>query len=147
VTRILFVCLGNICRSPTAEAVMRWLVADAGLEDQFDIDSAGTGPWHAGRPPDRRAAAAAAARGYTLDGLGRQVHRGDFTDFDLIVAMDHANLRALRDLAPDPEARLKPRLLLGDADVPDPYSGGAAGFEHVLDLIESGCRALLAELR
>jgi protein-tyrosine phosphatase len=126
---------------------MRRMVGDAGLADEFEIESAGTAGWHSGALPDRRSAAAAAARGYALDSRAREVRRSDFVDFDLIVAMDHANLRALRELAPDREARLKPRLLLGDADVPDPYSGGPAGFEHVLDLIEAGCRELLAELR
>jgi protein-tyrosine phosphatase len=126
---------------------MRRMVSDAGLGDQFEIESAGTAGWHTGALPDRRSAAAAADRGYALESRSRQVQRSDFAEFDVIVAMDHANLRALRELAPDQEARLKPRLLLGDADVPDPYSGGPAGFEHVLDLIEAGCRELLAELR
>jgi protein-tyrosine phosphatase len=125
---------------------MRRMVSDAGLAGEFEIESAGTAGWHVGAAPDRRAVAAAAARGYALESRGREVRVSDFADFDLIVAMDHANLRALRELAPDWEARSKPRLLLGDADVPDPYSGGPAGFEHVLDLIESGCRALLVEL-
>jgi protein-tyrosine phosphatase len=126
---------------------MRGMVADAGLADEFEIESAGTAGWHVGARPDRRSADAAAARGYVLESRGREVRRSDFAEFDLIVAMDHANLRALRELAPDREARLKPRLLLGDADVPDPYSGGPSGFEHVLDLIEAGCRDLLAQLR
>jgi protein-tyrosine phosphatase len=126
---------------------MRRMVDEAGLAEEVEIESAGTSGWHVGEPPDRRAAAAAAARGYLLESRGREVRLSDFAEFDLIVAMDHANLRALRAMAPDREARLKPRLLLGDADVPDPYSGGPAGFEHVLDLIEAGSRELLAALR
>jgi protein-tyrosine phosphatase len=129
-----------------AEAVLRRLAGDAGLADQLTVDSAGTGGWHAGDPADERAVAAAAARGYQVDGVARQVTRLDFADFDLLVAMDHHNVRYLRDLAPDREARLKVRLLLGDCDVPDPYSGPAAAFERALDLIIGGCRALLAEL-
>jgi protein-tyrosine phosphatase len=129
-----------------AEAVLRRLAGDAGLADQLTVDSAGTGGWHAGDPADERAVAAAAARGYQVDGVARQVTRLDFADFDLLVAMDHHNVRYLRDLAPDREARLKVRLLLGDCDVPDPSSGPAAAFERALDLIIGGCRALLAEL-
>jgi protein-tyrosine phosphatase len=144
--RILFVCTGNICRSPMAKGVMRKLVADRGLADRVVIDSAGTGGWQVGEPPDPRAVAAAAARGYALDGVARQVAAADFRDFDLIVAMDHYNVRWLRDRAPDREARLKIRLLLGDADVPDPYSGPASAFDRALDLIVGGCRELLDEL-
>lgn len=125
---------------------MRRLADDDGLADQLAIDSAGTGGWHAGDPADQRAVAAAAAQGYVLDGRARQVRVDDFAAFDLIVGMDHYNLRELRDLAPDREARLKVRLLLGDRDVPDPYSGPAAAFDHALDLIIGGCRELLAEL-
>jgi protein-tyrosine phosphatase len=129
-----------------AEAAMRRLADDAGLADQLVVDSAGTGGWHAGDPADERAAAAAAARGYEVSGVARQVTRLDFADFDLLVAMDHYNLRYLRDLAPDREARLKARLLLRDGDVPDPYNGPAAAFERALDLIVAGCRELLAEM-
>jgi protein-tyrosine phosphatase len=126
---------------------MRRLASEAGLGDQVAIDSAGTGGWHAGEPADPRAVAAAGARGYVLDGVARQVRAADFGDFELIVAMDHYNVRWLRDHAPDREARLKIRLLLGDADVPDPYSGPASAFERALDLIVGGCRELLDELR
>src|SRR4051795_11162399 len=143
--RILFVCMGNICRSPTAEGVMRRLIDDAGAD--IEVESAGTGGWHAGEPPDERATAAAARRGVTLAGAARQVRPADFRRFDLLVAMDRANQRELLALAPDDEARAKVRLLVPDADVPDPYYGGDRGFEDVLDMVETGCRALLDELR
>jgi protein-tyrosine phosphatase len=142
--RVLFVCMGNICRSPTAEGVMRSLLREG---DELEIDSAGTGGWHAGEPPDERATAAARRRGIALEGAARQVVLEDFERFDLIVAMDRENLAALRRLAPDDEARAKLRLLCDDQDVPDPYYGGPRGFEDVLDLVEGACRGLLAELR
>jgi protein-tyrosine phosphatase len=145
-TRILFICLGNICRSPTAAGVMRHLAAERGLEGSIEIDSAGTGGWHVGAPPDARAAAAANRRGITLDGCARQVTATDFDDFDLLVAMDRSNLRDLLDAAPTPVARAKVRLLLDGTDVPDPYHGGDSGFDDVLDLIEDGCRRLLDEV-
>jgi protein-tyrosine phosphatase len=164
VARVLFVCLGNICRSPTAEAVMAQLVAEAGLEHAIELDSAGTGAWHVGSPPDERAAAAAAAaRGIAMRGAARQVTVEDFERFDLLLAMDAENHRNLRDLAPHPEAAGKVRLLreLDPAnasagagaggtvslDVPDPYYGGEDGFDHVIDLVEAACAGLLAELR
>ena len=143
--RILFVCMGNICRSPTAEGVMRRLVDAQGLD--IDVDSAGTGGWHAGEPPDERATAAARRRGVTLEGAARQVRPADFRRFDLLVAMDRRNLRELLDLAPDDEAADKVRLLVADTDVPDPYYGGDRGFETVLDMVESACRELLDEVR
>ena len=153
-TRLLFVCMGNICRSPTAEGVMRHLLREQGLEDEIQIDSAGTGAWHVGNPPDRRATAAARQRGIVLDGAARQVRTGDFEDFDLLLAADRENLADLRAIAPDAEARAKVRLLRsfdpaadGDLDVPDPYYGGADGFEDVLDLVEAACRGLLDALR
>src|SRR4051812_16172539 len=139
--------MGNICRSPTAEGVMRRLLRDEGLDGRIELDSAGTGGWHAGEPPDARATAAAHRRGIELAGAARQVEPGDFERFDLIVAMDRENLAALRRLAPDEDARGKVRLLLGDRDVPDPYYGGERGFEDVLDLVEGACRELLDELR
>jgi len=108
--RILFVCLGNICRSPTAEGVMRRLVADASLQGSIELDSAGTGGWHVGEPPDARATDAARRRGIALEGLARQVHAEDFERFDLILAMDRSNERALRALAPDERSRAKIRL-------------------------------------
>jgi protein-tyrosine phosphatase len=155
--RILFVCLGNICRSPTAEGTMRALVRDAGLEDRIEIDSAGTGAWHVGSAPDERATAAAAARGIALDGAARRVRESDFDDFDVIVAMDAANLDELRALAGDaPSRRAKLHLLrefdpasagADDLDVPDPYYGAGDGFERVLDIVDAACRGLLAQIR
>ena len=109
--RVLFVCMGNICRSPTAEGVMRGLVEEAGLSDQIVLDSAGTGGWHVGAAPDRRSVAAAAGRGIRIDGAARQVRRADFDEFDLLVALDDANARDLRRLAPDERAAAKVRLL------------------------------------
>ncbi len=154
--RILFVCLGNICRSPTAEGVMARLVRDAGLDGEVVIDSAGTSGWHVGEPPDPRAAAAARRRGTELTGAARQVRPEDFHEFDLILAMDGSNLRDLHAMAPHPQAREKVRLLrefdpasadAGDLDVPDPYYGGPRGFDDVLDLVEAACRGLLDEIR
>jgi low molecular weight protein-tyrosine phosphatase len=152
--RVLFVCLGNICRSPTAEGVMRVLVRDAGLEDRIEIDSAGTGSWHIGDAPDARATAAARERGVVLEGEARQVDRGDFERFDAIIAMDSSNLADLRAIAPDDAARAKVRLLReldppadGRLDVPDPYHGGARGFDEVFDIVQGACAALLGQLR
>jgi protein-tyrosine phosphatase len=154
--RILFVCMGNICRSPTAEAVMRGLLRAEGLEQAVTIDSAGTGGWHAGDPPDARAVAAARTRAVVVEGAAREVTAADFDDFDLLLAMDRDNARELLARAPDREARAKVRLLreydlaavaAGDLDVPDPYYGGAYGFDHVLDLVEAACRGLLDEVR
>jgi len=154
VTRILFVCMGNICRSPTAEGVMRALLDAAGADGAVELDSAGIGAWHVGEAPDRRSAAAAARRGIALEGSARQVRPRDFEDFDLILAMDGENLRALRALAPDAAAAAKLRLLrdydpaapAGDRDVPDPYYGEGDGFETVLDQVDAACRGLLATL-
>ena len=152
--RVLFVCMGNICRSPTAEGVMRGLVEEAGLDARIELDSAGTGGWHAGAPPDARAVAAAASRGIRLTGRARQVRPSDYERFDLLVALDEANARDLRRLAPDAEAAAKVRLLRsfgpeddGGLDVPDPYYGEDDGFGHVLDLVDAACRGLLEELR
>ncbi|MGN6188014.1 MAG: low molecular weight protein-tyrosine-phosphatase [Conexibacter sp.] len=154
--RVLFVCLGNICRSPTAEAVMARLVDEAGLTGTIQLDSAGTGAWHVGSPPDERATAAAAARGIAMRGVARQVRREDFEEFDLLLAMDAENHRILRGLAPHPAARAKVRMLrefdpaagaAASLDVPDPYYGGEDGFDRVLDLVEAACAGLLDELR
>lgn len=153
--RVCFVCLGNICRSPTAEGVMRHLVDAADLAGRIEIDSAGTGAYHVGEPPDRRSAAAGRRRGIMLDGASRQFRRADFDRFDLVVAMDRENEAHLLALAPDEESRSRVHLLrsfhgrslaAGDLDVPDPYYGGGDGFELVLDIVEDGCRALLAHL-
>jgi protein-tyrosine phosphatase len=154
--RILFVCLGNICRSPTAEGVMRGLVRHAGFEGRIELDSAGTGGWHVGSPPDERATQTAHARGIVLEGAARQVAPRDFQDFDLILAMDSSNLAELRRLAPDEQAGSRVRLLrefdpasagLEDLDVPDPYYGAGNGFEEVLDLVQAACEGLLREIR
>jgi protein-tyrosine phosphatase len=151
--RVCFVCLGNICRSPTAEGVMRALVERAGLAGHIEIDSAGTGAWHVGEPADERARAAAARRGFQLDSVARQVTRADFDRFDYLVAMDQDNLRALERMAPDRAARGKARLLRSfdpdssrGAPVPDPYYGGDDGFEEVLDICEAACRALIEHI-
>ena len=146
-TRILFVCLGNICRSPTAQAVFADLAGRAGLN--VAVDSAGTGGWHVGDPPDGRATREAARRGYDLSRLrARQVGPADFEAFDLILAMDRANLSALERMRPS-ESDTKVRLFLDYAEspreeVPDPYYDG--GFDLVLDLIEDASRGLIAEL-
>jgi low molecular weight protein-tyrosine phosphatase len=144
-TRLLFVCLGNICRSPTAEAVMRQLITANGLDSRFEVDSAGIGGWHEGEPPDRRARKAAARRGVHLRGHARTITTADFDRFDLIVPVDESNLAALRRLAPaGSRAELRK---LAPEDIPDPYYGGADGFAAALDLIEAGCARLLDELR
>jgi protein-tyrosine phosphatase len=156
VTRILFVCLGNICRSPTAEGVMRALVAQAGLAHSIELDSAGTGAWHVGSSPDERATTAASTRGVALEGSARQVRTTDFKDFDLLIAMDSANLRDLRALAHGDEERAKVRLLrefdpasarASDLDVPDPYYGAGDGFAQVFDLVHAACEGLLAQIQ
>jgi protein-tyrosine phosphatase len=148
--------MGNICRSPTAEAVMRGLAAREGLEASIEIDSAGIGSWHVGQPPDRRSTAAAQARGIVMEGAARQVTEADFEAYDLLLAADEQNLAALRALAPDDEGASRARLLrefdpasvaAGDLEVPDPYYGGADGFDHVLDLVEAACEGLLQDLR
>jgi len=146
---ILFVCLGNICRSPTAEAVFRARAARAGLADRLEIDSAGTGDWHVGQPPDRRAIVAAATRGYDLASLrARQVAADDFHRFSWILAMDRANLRDLSALRPRAFAGHLGLFLdvapeLDVQEVPDPYYGAADGFDRVLDLIEVASDALI----
>lgn len=149
--RVLFVCLGNICRSPTAEAVFRKYVKAAGLEPRIVVDSAGTGNYQIGKPPDQRAFSAAARRGYDLAARrARQVRLGDFLEFDYVLAMDEANLHALKQLCP-PEHVDKLGLLTdfsstGARMIPDPYGGGAEGFEKVLDLVEDSAHGLLRVL-
>ena len=150
---VCFVCLGNICRSPSAEAVMRELVERARLTERIVIDSAGTGDWHIGEPPDERAQKAAKKRGYDLSKLrGRQVAEVDFARFDLFIVMDDANAAALSSVCP-PEHRDKIRLLMEFATrddsrvVVDPYFGGEEGFEKVLDQCEDACEGLLKALR
>ncbi len=151
--RVLFVCLGNICRSPTAEAVFRHLLRNEAPDLDVVADSAGTHAYHVGDPPDDRAMAAARRRGIVMDDLrGRRVRREDFTAFDFVLAMDEDNLAELRRMAP-PECHARIQLFLdyapgaGRREVPDPYYGGETGFEDVLDLVEEAARGLLAALR
>jgi protein-tyrosine phosphatase len=144
--RVLMVCMGNICRSPTAEAVLRQRLLAAGLAEQVEVDSAGTGGWHVGEAPDARAQRHALQRGYDLSRLrGRRVDSADFERFDLVLAMDEDNLAELQRARPA-EARAELRLF-ADIEVPDPYHGGAQGFENVLDLIERASDTLMVELR
>lgn len=149
---VLFVCMGNICRSPTAEGVFKHLVQQAGLSDQVFVDSAGTHDYHVGSPPDRRSQAAAHRRGYDLSTLrARKFGPGDCREFDYVLVMDRGNynravdscggasgnVRLLMEFAPNKRER----------EVPDPYAGGAEGFERVLDLIEEACRGLLEDVK
>lgn len=152
-TSVLFVCLGNICRSPMAEGVFRHLVAEAGLADRFEIDSAGTGAWHTGEPPDERSEEAAARHGITLTGHARQVHPEDFDRFDHVVAMDRENLRDLKSLRGTSGGEASLHLLrefdpVGSGeDVPDPYYDGPYGFETMYVMVRRSCEALLEHLR
>ena len=142
---VLFVCTGNICRSPTAEGVLRTLAGREGMD--VHIESAGIGRWHVGCAPDERAQHHAKGRGYDLSALrARQVEPFDFERFDLILAMDRGHLKALERMAP-PKRRARIRLFAPDRDVPDPYYGGPEGFEEVLDLVEAACRDLIRELK
>ncbi len=153
ITRVCFVCLGNICRSPTAEAVMshRLGVTDAGVH--VEVESAGTGDWHVGHPPDGRAREEAARHGVAMGGVARQFTVDDFDRFDLVLAMDASNLEALRRIAPTGEAAGKVHLLReydpeahGDLDVPDPYFGGARGFAEVFDMVDRSVTGLIAHI-
>lgn len=149
--RVLFVCTGNICRSPTAEGVFRALLTAEGLDGQVDVESAGTHGYHIGEPPDARSQEAALRRGIDLSGhRARRTRPSDFTDFDYVLAMDDSNLDALgRAPADGAEVGLfldfAPKL--NEREVPDPYYGGASGFEHVLDLVEAASAGLLAAIR
>ena len=155
--RVLMVCMGNICRSPTAEAVLRQRLERAGLADQVEVDSAGTHAHHVGSPPDDRSQEAGGRRGYRLEGLrARKVTPLDFERFDLLLAMDRDNLALLEERCPDGQRRKLRRLtefisgrhpLAGAVVVPDPYYGGPEGFEHVLDLIEAASDGLVEHLR
>lgn len=150
---VIFICMGNICRSPTAEAVFRHCVEEAGLADAIHIDSAGTHDYHIGEPPDTRTQRAARQRGYDMSALrGRQAEAADFARFDYVLAMDDANLSILQTLQPrDAAAHLGLFLEFAahhnEREVPDPYFGGADGFEHVLDLVEDASRGLLTHVR
>jgi protein-tyrosine phosphatase len=147
--RVLFVCLGNICRSPSAEAVMRGLVEERGLAGEVEIDSAGTGDWHIGKTSDPRAIQAASLRGIELTSRARQVTVDDFDAFDLIVAMDRSNREDLIALAGGDDSKVRLLREYGEdtePDVPDPYFGGDHGFEEVLDILERNCGLLLDEL-
>lgn len=150
--RVLFVCLGNICRSPTAEGVLRHKLRATGLADQVEVASAGTGDWHVGKAPDKRSQVAALRRGYDLSAQrARLVTRADFSSYDLILAMDSSNLRNLKALQPA-KGRAELDLFLrryesSVDDVPDPYYDGEQGFEQVLDLIEQACDLLVIELK
>jgi protein-tyrosine phosphatase len=150
---VLMVCMGNICRSPTAEGVFRHLVREAGLQDRVHIDSAGTHGYHVGAPPDERSAHHASLRGYDLSDLrARRVHAADFERFDLILAMDWENLVLLQEDCPPAHQHKLRRLMefapegLGDV-VADPYSGDTQGFETVLDHVEAACEGLLRHIR
>ncbi len=150
--KILFVCLGNICRSPAAENIMNHLIAEQGLGDRFVCDSAGTGGWHVGAPPDKRMRAAAAARGMNFVGSARQFQPQDLQEFDLILAMDKDNYRDI--LAQDPQGKFRDKVKMmcdycqkyRDQEVPDPYYGGTEGFNYVIDLLFDACGGLLQRL-
>lgn len=153
IVAVSFVCMGNICRSPTAEAVMRHLAHERGIEDRLHIDSAATGPWHVGEPRDRRSRAVGQRRGIPLIGVARQFNAHDFKRFDYVLAMDHDNVQELRHLALNEAASAKIHLLrsfdpsapLG-AEVPDPYYGGPDGFEVVFDICLAACQGFLHHL-
>lgn len=151
--RLLFICLGNICRSPAAEGVMKALVESAGRSNDFFIDSAGIGDWHVGQLPDARMRRRGALRGYRLDSRARQIRRSDFADFDLILVMDNNNFTTVSAMAPDEQGRKKVVMLAdfltrhnGVTAVPDPYYGDEADFDYALDLIEDACSGLLHKL-
>ena len=153
--KLLFVCLGNICRSPAAEGVFLHLIEEQGLSDHFVVDSAGTGSWHVGNKADPRMRAAAERRGIHLPSRARQIELDDFSRFDLVLTMDSDNLRNVQSLAKEAgnnaTTRIRPMLSYARStelsDVPDPYYGGEQGFEHVLDLLEDACSGLIEEIK
>ncbi|MGB0334424.1 MAG: low molecular weight protein-tyrosine-phosphatase [Opitutales bacterium] len=150
--RILFLCMGNICRSPAGHCVMQHMVDQAGLADQFEIESAGTIGFHVGSPPDSRMQEVMRARGIPVIGQSRQLKASDLREYDLILAMDNDNLSDAQTLDPEGLYHKKIRLFCdyctehSEAEVPDPYYGGDTGFEHVMNMIEDGCRELLRQL-
>lgn len=150
--KVLFVCMGNICRSPTAEGYFKHIVENAGLSDKISTDSAGTHAYHIGSPPDNRAQAAASKRGIDLSSLrGRKVEPADFNHFDYVLAMDSSNYADLQSVASGETTKLFMFLDFAEGysekEVPDPYYGGDQGFEHVLDLIEDASQGLLNDIR
>ena len=151
--KVLFVCLGNICRSPTAHGVFEVMLESEGLSSIVSVDSAGTGAWHAGHSPDGRAQETAKSRGFDLSHIrARQVETEDFESFDYILAMDKTNLADLLDQSPEAyKAKIKLFLSFGQdtkiSEVPDPYYGGVKGFDTVLDLVENACLGLLDEIK
>ncbi len=147
--KVLFICLGNICRSPAAEGIMKHIVSEAGMDDRFVIDSAGMGDWHVGQLPDRRMRSHGQRHGYTFDSRARQFSRSDFSRFDHIITMDEDNRRAVLALATTADERAKVVRMAdyftahpGQATVPDPYYGGDKDFELVIELLEDACRGL-----
>lgn len=149
--RLLFVCLGNICRSPLAESIFRHLAEERGVADRFEIDSAGTSGYHQGDPPDARSVATARARGVEVAGVSRELSARDLDDFDYLIAMDRENLANIRALQDAAGGRARVHLLRewdprGGSDVPDPYYGGDRGFDDVHDIVERSCEALLDRL-
>jgi protein-tyrosine phosphatase len=150
--KLLFVCLGNICRSPSAENIMNHLLVEQGYDDQVRCDSAGTSSYHIGNPPDRRMTAAAQQRGIRMQGKARQFHRSDFEQFDLILAMDEENFEDILAMDREGKYRHKVRKMCdfciryGNQDVPDPYYGGQEGFNFVIDLLLDACQGLLDHL-
>lgn len=153
--KVLFVCLGNICRSPSADGILRKKLAEHGLADRVVVDSAGTGDWHIGKAPDLRSQQAAAKRGYELSMLrARQVEATDFNEFNYVLAMDSSNIEKMQEFKPKGAVRTEPELFLqrfgantAITEVPDPYYGGDQGFEEVLDLIEAACDNMILEIK
>lgn len=152
-TSILFICLGNICRSPAAEGIMKHIVEEKGVADAFEIDSAAIGPWHIGELPDSRMRRCGAGHGYTFNSRARQLTSEDFGRFDLIIGMDHENIRAIKAKARNHDDEQKIRLMAdylrhhpNHSTIPDPYYGGERDFELVIELLEDACEALAEEL-